>query len=120
MKALKPLCLLILMLTTASADSAPTAPIRDDPGKEAVDIFVDLIVVRPVSVIATVVGTGLFIGLSPFAGLATIAPPHDAIVRAGNAFVGLPACYAFKRPMGDLSGGQYSFRADGQPNWCRW
>lgn len=104
----------------AGASAGDETSAQYDPGKEAVDIFVDLIVIRPISVVATLVGTGLFIGLSPFAGLATIAPPHDAIVRAGNAFVALPACYAFKRPMGDLTGGQNAWRADGKPNYCTW
>lgn len=118
LKAFKPLLFTTLILTTCLAQAEN--PPRYDPAKEAVDIFVDLVLVRPISLAATVAGTGIFLGLSPFAGLATIAPPHDAIIRAGNAFVGLPACYAFKRPLGDLSGGQYSFRPDGQPNFCTW
>ncbi|MBS1213685.1 MAG: hypothetical protein H6R26_2302 [Proteobacteria bacterium] len=121
MKPLKPLIVLLLALTTVTAEAEPIpAPVRYDPGKEAVDIFVDMFIIRPVALAATIAGTGLFIGLSPFTGLLTIRPPHDAIIRAGNAFVGLPACYAFGRQLGDLSAGQNFYRPDGTTNWCTW
>lgn len=109
---------LVLALTSTLATAEPTASY--DPAKDALDIFVDLVIVRPVAVAATIAGTGLFLGFSPFTALATIAPPHDAIVRAANSFIGLPACYAFNRPLGTFESQYNPERAKGRTALCSW
>lgn len=66
-------------------------------------VLADLILLRPVGLAITVGGAGLLVATSPFTGLASIAPPHDAFVRAGNALVVGPAGFTFNRPLGEFS-----------------
>lgn len=56
----------------------------------------DVAVVRPVSLVATVAGTGLFIVSLPFSLLG-----HNA-GKAGHRLVAEPAQYTFTRPLGDF------------------
>jgi len=66
-------------------------------------VLADLILLRPVGLAMTVGGAGLLVATSPFTGIASIAPPHDAFVRAGNALVVGPAGFTFNRPLGEFS-----------------
>lgn len=59
--------------------------------------------------VATVVGTGLFIGTSPITGLMTALHPHNAIGKAADFLVVRPGRYTFVRPTGD-------FNYDSRPN----
>ncbi|MFN5746390.1 MAG: hypothetical protein ACK443_09935 [Methylococcaceae bacterium] len=73
-------------------------------------ITADLMLLRPFGLAMTVAGAGLMLGLSPFVGIANIAPPHDAFLRTGNAMVVAPAGFTFNRPLGEFSyqpSGQY-------------
>ncbi len=67
------------------------------------DALVDLIVYRPIGVIGTALGSAGFLALSPFAALASIAPPHDAFGKASELLVMTPAAFTFKRPFGDCT-----------------
>lgn len=67
------------------------------------DALVDLIAYRPIGLIGTVVGAAGFLVLSPFTGLASIAPPHDAMGKASELLVMTPAAFTFKRPFGDCT-----------------
>ena len=60
----------------------------------------DLLITRPLGLAATVTGTALFIVMSPFTALSSIAPPHDAFERVADVFIIVPATYTFLRPMG--------------------
>ena len=51
---------------------------RKEFNYDGADAFLDVVFLRPIGLIGTIVGTALFIGLSPFTAMATIAPPHDA------------------------------------------
>jgi hypothetical protein len=66
-------------------------------------VLADLILLRPVGLAMTVGGAGLLVATSPFTGIASIAPPHDSFVRAGNALVVGPAGFTFNRPLGEFS-----------------
>lgn len=59
--------------------------------------------------VATVVGTGLFIGTSPITGLMTALYPHNAIEKAADFLVARPGSYTFIRPTGDFN---YDSRSD--------
>lgn len=67
------------------------------------DGLVDLIVYRPIGLIGTVLGTTGFLVLSPFAALASIPPPHDALGKSSDLLVMTPAAFTFKRPFGDCT-----------------
>ncbi|MCK5354724.1 MAG: hypothetical protein KAJ63_06365 [Methyloprofundus sp.] len=60
----------------------------------------DLLITRPLGLATTVVGTALFVVMSPFTALSAIAPPHDAFERVADVFIVVPATYTFLRPMG--------------------
>ncbi len=66
-------------------------------------VLADLVLLRPAGLVMTVGGAGLLVATSPFTGMASIAPPHDAFTRAGNAFVVGPAGFTFNRPLGEFS-----------------
>lgn len=66
-------------------------------------VLADLFMLRPSGIALTVAGGALFLASSPFMAIASIAPPHDAIQRAGDAlFVG-PAAFTFYRPLGEFT-----------------
>jgi hypothetical protein len=71
--------------------------------QDAPAILADLLLLRPFGIALTVVGTALMVGTSPFIALASIAPPHDAFERAGNALVVAPAAFTVMRPLGELT-----------------
>jgi hypothetical protein len=76
----------------------------------AADAIVDAFVYRPVGVIGTVLGAGVLLAATPFLGIASIPPPHDAIGQASEMLVSQPAAWTFDRPLGDC-------RAMGYDNW---
>ncbi len=63
------------------------------------DILPEL-VIRPMGVLGTAFGTGLFLFTSPVIALATIPEPHDALQQTFNDFVVSPYRYTFRRPLG--------------------
>jgi hypothetical protein len=66
-------------------------------------ILADLLLLRPFGIGLTAAGGALFIATSPFAAIASIAPPHDAFQRSGNALFVAPAAFTFMRPLGEFS-----------------
>jgi len=66
-------------------------------------IPMDLLIYRPLGLLSTIVGTAVFIGVSPFTALATIPEPHNAFHKTANIFIVAPANYTFSRPLGDTS-----------------
>jgi len=53
--------------------------------------------------VATLVGTGFFIGTSPITGLMTALYPHNAIEKAADFLVVRPGNYTFVRPSGGFN-----------------
>lgn len=68
-----------------------------DPGF----VLLDVLLYRPAGLVATAVGTGIFLGLSPLTALASIPAPHDAFQKTLNILVVAPAAYTFIRPVGE-------------------
>lgn len=71
-----------------------------------VNAVADIVVIRPVGMAVTLIGTALFVASSPLTGLASIAPPHDAAEIAAHALILSPAAFTFARPVGEF-GGRY-------------
>lgn len=69
----------------------------------APSILADLILLRPFGLALTAAGAGLFLGTAPLSALASIAPPHDALERAGHVLFVAPAAFAFMRPLGEYT-----------------
>lgn len=85
--------LLALLLAIASpAQSADRIP--------AATYLMDIVLYRPLGVIATLVGSAAFAATSPLTALAAISPPHDAFNIAAGMLVVAPAKFTFDRPLG--------------------
>ena len=80
--------------------SQPAIPAyKTDPLFTLVDIFI----YRPGGLIATIIGSGLYVGLSPLTALASIPKPHDAFYQTYKLLIASPAGYTFIRPIGNRS-----------------
>lgn len=71
-------------------------------------VLLDVILYRPVGLAATIIGTGVFIGISPLTALASIPAPHDAFVKTSNILIRAPADYTFVRPVGNRDAPYYA------------
>lgn len=78
--------------STAVADYAGAPP-------SAAAMGVDVLLIRPVSLVATVLGTGLFVVSLPFSLLG------GNVDAAASQLVAAPASYTFLRPLGDFEDG---------------
>lgn len=65
-----------------------------DKGDEAIMVAADVILVRPVSLAAVVVGTAVFVVSLPF----TI--PAGGVSKAARVLISEPFAYTFQRPIG--------------------
>ncbi len=84
----------------------------DDPGF----VVIDIAIIRPASLLVTVAGAALFVGLSPLTALASIPEPHDAFAKTYEVLIGIPARYTFVRPVGDKSITPYGASYHGKPS----
>jgi hypothetical protein len=84
------------MISSAAAMQSQSVK-QSDPGF----VLLDVILYRPVGLVATILGTAAFIGLSPLTAFASIPAPHDAFKKTGNILIFAPAAYTFIRPIGD-------------------
>jgi hypothetical protein len=66
------------------------------PERDGAKMAADLVFLRPVGIIATALGTALFIVSSPFSILG------DNSEEASEELIKKPARYTFKRPLGDF------------------
>lgn len=66
-------------------------------GDRATDMVVDVVVMRPLGLAATVIGTVLTVVALPF----TI--PSGSVEASAQELIVKPAEYTFKRPLGDFS-----------------
>jgi len=97
MQSLK-LLITSLSLAVFLAISAPNMALASESGNETgddVSIILDLLILRPVGLVATVGGVVIFIGSLP------ISLPTWSIGKAFNALVARPATYTFWRTLGE-------------------
>jgi hypothetical protein len=87
-------CLLALLLAVSLPGLA------DDPntvsGDKTTDMVVDVLVIRPLGLVTTAVGTVLTVIALPF----TI--PSGSVKESAKAMILEPAEYTFKRPLGEF------------------
>ena len=86
---------LILISALFLAASAPSTSAFDDGSFEAV--AADVIVVRPFSFVATLLGSALFVVSLPVAAIS------DSVSDTAEALVYTPGRMTFTRPVGELS-----------------
>ncbi|HEY9544575.1 MAG TPA: hypothetical protein VIR56_01130 [Solimonas sp.] len=85
----------VLAMTIGTAQAQVTQDVDSSPS--AVAMAADLLIVRPLGLVATVLGTGLFVlqlPLSLVQGEAPLDPARKLVVA--------PAQFTFSRPLGDL------------------
>lgn len=87
--------LLAAVLTASPAISMADVPTGESPSAAAMGV--DLLLVRPIGVVTTVVGTGLFVVSLPFS-----AAGHNT-EEAAQKLVAEPARFTFVRPLGDFN-----------------
>ena len=64
--------------------------------KDGMEVAADVLIVRPVSLAATVIGAALFIVALPF------SLPSGSVEKTGQLLVADPFKYTFARPVGDF------------------
>ncbi|MGR8941618.1 MAG: hypothetical protein ACU83V_03030 [Gammaproteobacteria bacterium] len=96
MKKIRSLVLLLTVAVATPSIAQTQQPVESDGYDVMMDIFL-----RPVGIVGTLVGAGLFVGLSPVTALAAIPSPHDAFEKLGNTIVCKPYRWTFERPVGD-------------------
>ena len=88
-----------LLAAVVTVVGVPTQAFADVGGNEDASgsaMFVDFLFLRPVGLIATVIGTATFVVTSPFSALG------GNIRGAGATLVVEPVKYTFLRPLGDI------------------
>jgi hypothetical protein len=96
MKKVKSLVFLLSMAFAAPSFPQTPPPVESD----GYDVMMDVIL-RPVGLVGTIIGAGVFVGLSPITALAAIPSPHDSFQKLGNTIVCKPFKYTFVRRVGD-------------------
>ncbi|NGY05519.1 hypothetical protein [Solimonas terrae] len=85
----------VLAMTIGSAHAQVTQDVDTSPS--AVAMAADLLIVRPLGLVATVLGTGLFVLQLPLS-VVQGEPPADP----ARKLIVAPAQFTFSRPLGDL------------------
>lgn len=88
--------LLSALLLAGTPALAQDAGVQPSSGPTALDIAADVVVLRPLGVAATALGTGLFILALPF------SLPSDSVDEVADKLVADPAEFTFNRPLGKL------------------
>lgn len=94
-----PLRRLIAGLAAAAIAATTTAaPPADEPitGDKGSDMLIDLVVMRPIGLVTTVIGAAAFVVALPF------TVPTGSVEESARMMVGKPAEYTFNRPLGDF------------------
>jgi len=66
------------------------------------DVIIDM-ALRPLSFSGMLIGSVVYVGLSPLTAIATIPAPHDAFSLLADTLIVKPAKYTFVRPVGDYT-----------------
>lgn len=90
----------LVLLLSMTAATPGFAQYQQAVESDGYDVMMDIFL-RPLGIVGTLVGSALFVGLSPVTALAAIPYPHDAFEKLGNTIVCKPFKYTFERPVGD-------------------
>ena len=110
MKLIKPLftiaiiCILqvpAIAMAETSKETEPTVSVQETD-LNTTSVYPELIL-RPVGVLSSIAGAGFYIASLPFAAVANLLEPHDALDVTYDAFILTPFKLTFQRPIGDYS-----------------
>lgn len=85
--------LLVMSAVPAAAQQPPDSTVLGDRGS---DMAADLLIVRPLGLVGTLIGAGLFVVALPF------TVPSGSVGDAAHEMVVRPFEYTFNRPLGDF------------------
>jgi len=88
---------LLALALVATPLSAAAQPDESVTGDRAADMVIDAVIMRPLGLVATVLGAALTVVALPF----TI--PSGSVDASARELIVRPAEYTFKRPLGDFS-----------------
>lgn len=94
-KTLVILMLVVFVITAVASSSFAQATIKDDEISTE-NMVADALIVRPLGIIATLLGAGLFVISLPFSALG------KNVKEAGDKLVVAPAKFTFTRPLGEF------------------
>jgi hypothetical protein len=94
----------IKLVFMALVVAVSTPAFADDQSVNAngLDVLAD-VVLRPVGLVATIVGAGAYLSVLPAVAIHSIYPPHDAYEKWADMVVINPAKFTFTRPTGDYN-----------------
>ncbi|ADE14564.1 conserved hypothetical protein [Nitrosococcus halophilus Nc 4] len=100
--------ILVLTIIGSPAFSQEKEPQNtEEPRWTAPEALTEVLILRPVGLVGTIVGTAVFIGISPLTALASIAD-REAFKVTAQTLVVAPAEFTFKRPLGHYEKDYYA------------
>jgi len=94
-KTLVILMVVVFVITAVASSSFAQATIKEEEISTE-NMVADALIVRPLGIIATILGAGLFVISLPFSALG------QNVKEAGNKLVVAPAKFTFTRPLGEF------------------
>ena len=94
-KTLVTLMVVVFVVTAMASSSFAQAIIKDDEISTE-NMVADALIVRPLGIVATILGAGLFVISLPFSALG------KNVKEAGQKLVVAPAKFTFTRPLGEF------------------
>ena len=88
--------MVVVFVTTAFASSSFAQATIKDEEISTENMVADALIVRPLGIIATILGAGLFVISLPFSALG------KNVKEAGEKLVVAPAKFTFTRPLGEF------------------
>lgn len=85
---------MLILLLSSGAHAQEDSTVSGD---KATDMVVDVVVMRPLGLVATVAGAALTVVALPF------TLPSGSVGASAHELIVKPAEYTFKRPLGDFS-----------------
>ena len=85
----------VFVITAAASSSWAQATIKDEEISTE-NMVADALIVRPLGIVATILGAGLFVISLPFSALG------QNVKEAGQKLVVAPAKFTFTRPLGEF------------------
>jgi len=94
-KTLVILMVVVFVITALASSSFAQATIKDEEISTE-NMVADALIVRPLGIVATILGAGLFVISLPFSALG------KNVKEAGQKLVVAPAKFTFTRPLGEF------------------
>jgi hypothetical protein len=94
-KTLVTFMVVVFVITAMASSSFAQATIKDDEISTE-NMVADALIVRPLGIVATILGAGLFVISLPFSALG------KNVKEAGQKLVVAPAKFTFTRPLGEF------------------